>query len=204
MSGLQPPTREQQLRRAIQLSGLPDGEVRLFVVLLDSAQFGTAAMLPEFAPSVPKLMTLTGKSRATVFRRLTHLERHGWLVPLPKSARGRNAKIIRVLQVGERCECPPRGGNRRRPLGATEETPAERVSSSQPIESHFGERKSLTLKDVSAGQRQDSGYRSAMGERVWEGIRRDQLRETWPVGSNGWEANRVSERPQGTRRDGVV
>jgi IclR-like helix-turn-helix domain-containing protein len=192
MTGKGKPTREQQLRRAIQLSGLPDGEVRLFVVLLDGAQFGTAVILPEFAPSVPKLMTLTGKSRATVFRRLAHLERHGWLVPPAKSARGRNARIVRVLQVGERCECPPQGGNRRRPLGATKPTPAGRVSPSQPTQSHLGERKSLTLKDVSAGQRQDSGYGSATRERGRDGTRHDRLLATWPVGTNGWEANRVS------------
>ena len=198
MTGKGKPTREQQLRRAIQLAGLPDGEVRLFVVLLDCAQFGTAAMLPEFAPSVSKLMTHNGKSRATVFRRLAHLERHGWLVPPPRSARGRNARIVRVLQVGERCECPPRGGNRRRPLSATEPTPAERVSSSQPTESHLDERKSLTLKDVSAGQRQDSGYGAVTGEKVRDrphaGSPHDEPRSsrpaTWPVGTIGYEANR--------------
>lgn len=74
-----PITHEQQLRRGIHQSGLPDGEVRLFMILLDKAEFGSAIMAPKFAPTVAKLEELCCKSRSTVFRRLAHLERHGWL-----------------------------------------------------------------------------------------------------------------------------
>lgn len=211
------PTREQQLRRGIHSSGLPDGEVRVFMILLDKAEFGSAIMQPKFAPTVAELVKLCCRSRATVFRRLAHLERHGWVMPLD-SGRGPNAKIIRHLQVGERCECPPHGGNRRgRADGAPTPTFGERRSNMKPSapereqptptletgspwygsESHLGADNGFILKSVSAGQPANSDYGAVAGKDLWGGPERspslDQSPESWrswPVGTIGHEVNR--------------
>lgn len=192
-------THEQQLRKGIHLSGLPDGEVVLFVLMLNKAEFVSATMRPRFAPTVRELMELCGKSRATVFRRLAHLERHRWAVPPLNPARGPSARIIRVLQLGERCDCPKRGGSRRRKAEgeSTQLATPERVSSWKPSESHLGTDESLTLKLVSAGETGDSAYGAPMGEGLMGDNGRGRLngwpsesRRSWPEGTNGWDANR--------------
>lgn len=198
MTDKRSPTREQQLRRAIQRSGLPDGEVRLFGVLLDSSAFNTAVMTPKFAPTVAKLEELCNKSRSTVFRRLAHLERHGWLVQTDKQQRGPNARVIRVLQVGERCECPPQGRPHRQQDTATPATTSERVASLDARESHLCGQESPIFSDVYAGQTAKSSYGAPMGEKVRDrphaSTPLDQppstTRATWPVGTIGYEANR--------------
>jgi hypothetical protein len=168
---------------------LPDGEVRLFVIFVDKAEFGSAIMRVPFAPTVGELMRLCGKSRATIYRRLEHLDRHGWAVKPTNVDCGR--KVVRVLQVGERCECLPHGGNRRKPPTPTA------VSSWKPEESHLGTEISLILKPVSAAQITDPDYGASMGE----GLRGDNERgrlidrpseswRSWPEGTIGYEQNR--------------
>jgi hypothetical protein len=204
--GAKQATHEQQLRRAIQLSGLPDGEVRLFVILLDKAEWQSANMQPRFAPSMARLTRLCGKSRATVFRRLSHLEQHRWVVPPPDAKRGGpNARIVRVLQLGERCECPPHGGNRKRRADGEPASTPETVSSWKPSESHLGAENSLILKDVSAGRPANQDYGATMGEDLWGVARRapslDRSLESWrswPAGTIGYEANRVPRAPTPT------
>lgn len=199
MTGKQSPTREQELRRAIQRSGLPDGEVRLFGVLVDSAAFNTAVMTSKFAPTVAKLEELCNKSRSTVFRRLAHLERHGWLVRTGRQLRGPNARVVRVLQVGERCECPPQG-RPRRPKDKSRPVPTpERVTSLDLRESRLCSEESLMFSDVSADQKAKSNYGAPTGEGVRDSPRAsfplDQSRsstwKTWPVGTIGYDVNRA-------------
>lgn len=192
-------TPEQRLRRGIHESGLPDGEVRLFTILLDKAEFKSAIMRVRFAPTVAELMRLCDKSRATIYRRLDHLERHRWAV-LPPNAGRRSAKVVRVLQLGERCECPRHGGDRRKPTVSepttTPEPTPETVSSWQQGESHLGTETSLILKPVSAGQSANPRYGASMGEELGEGIMHDpplgrslESWRSWPAGTNGYEAN---------------
>jgi hypothetical protein len=202
-----PITHEQRLRRGIHQSGLPDGEVRLFMILLDKAEFGSAIMRAQFAPTASELVRLCRKSRATVFRRLAHLERHRWAV-LPRDAKhGPSSKIVRVLQVGDPCECRPHGGNRRKRAG-DEPTPTptptptpETVSSWRPSESHLGAEKSLILKAVSAGQPVNRDYGATMGKDLWEVAGRNPSLDrsleswrSWSAGTIGYEANQGSER----------
>lgn len=210
-------TREQEIRRGIHRSGLPDGEIRLFMILLDKADYGSAIMQPKFAPRVAELVELCNRTRATVFRRLAHLERHFWVVQLG-TERGPNAKIIRHLQIGERCECPPHGGNRRKDAdgartptsnawgsdtkaSAPEREPPtptpETVSSWYARESHVGTENSLILKYVSAGQPVNSDYGAVAGKGLWGGPERSpslnqspESWRSWPVGTIGYEENR--------------
>ncbi|MGH3248190.1 MAG: helix-turn-helix domain-containing protein [Trebonia sp.] len=191
-------TPEQRLRREVQVSGLPDGEVRLFVILVDKADFNSAIMHVQYAPTVAELERLCGKSRPTIFRRLKHLERHGWAVKRVNGQGGR--KVVRVLQVGERCECPPHGGNRRKLLTA-DPTPTPTptpttVSSWTPEESHLGTENSLILKQGSAGQTNDSDYGASRGKDLRERSEQSCLAgqsseswRSWSVGTMGWDAN---------------
>jgi hypothetical protein len=210
-------TREQEIRRGIHRSGLPDGEIRLFMILLDKADYGSAVMQPKFAPRVAELVELCNRTRATVFRRLAHLERHFWVVQLG-TERGPNAKIIRHLQIGERCECPPHGGNRRTdaddartltydPCGSDTKASAperepptptptptptpETVSSWHARESHLGTENSLILKYVSAGQPANSDYGAVAGKELWGGPERSTSLTQSPESWRSWPVGTI-------------
>jgi hypothetical protein len=142
-------TREQELRQAVKGARLPPRDFKIFTVLLDRADWGTAEIPGRFQPrSLDALAALCEMSRATLCRGLAHLEQEGW-VKRGRTARGRACPTGYTLALGGRCECARPG----RPSKQETVSPfPETVSGIPPKLSHQRGLNSLRNSDKSAGQ----------------------------------------------------
>ena len=103
--GQKPKTREQELRTAVKQARLPPRDFKIFTVLLDRADFGTAEIPGRFQPkSLEAFAGLCEMSTATLCRGLDHLEVEGW-IERARTAGGRGCSTSYTLTLGGRCWC---------------------------------------------------------------------------------------------------
>lgn len=102
------PTRETQLRDAINKARIPPRDYRVFHALFRRATYRTAMIAPRFQPKSTKEIARNAVcSEATVKRALAHLELHGWITRLRPKTSGRGHRTEYVLLSGSDCDCKP-------------------------------------------------------------------------------------------------
>lgn len=99
---------------------LTAAEKVVFLSLLEGADNGNCSVPPFTTPTMKDLADWTSLHRATVYRAVEHLERHGWLSHEAGGGRGRRSKYCLVPRVPDTaCGCErvarrdPLGGNGR-------------------------------------------------------------------------------------------
>ena len=169
-------TRERELRKAVRQARLPPRDFKIFTVLLDRADFGTAEIPGRFQPrSLEAFAGLCEMSKATLCRGLAHLVAEGW-VKRGRTPGGRGCSTWYMLALGGRCYCSRPG----RPT--TRETvspfPAETVSEIHPKLSHQRDLNSLGISDESAGQASVSAEGRGEGGEV-RGTEPETVTDPW-------------------------
>ncbi len=103
-----PPTREMQLRDAINKARIPARDYRVYQALFRRATYKTAVIEPRFQPKSTKELAANAMcSEATVKRALDHLESHGWITRVRPETSGRGHRTSYVLLWGMDCDCKP-------------------------------------------------------------------------------------------------
>jgi predicted transcriptional regulator len=103
-------TRESELKAAIIKANLPPRDFKVYMVLMDRAQWGTAKIADKFQPrSLQELARRGNMSEANVKRSLNHLQRHGWVKRYRhltgKGIGGRGHPTRYQLEHGRDCDC---------------------------------------------------------------------------------------------------
>lgn len=100
-------TREQELRAAAKRANLPGAAFRLYVELLDRADFGTAETPDKFQPrGLAELAKWCEMSKATAARALNLLEAHGWVQRNRATTLGRGHRTAYRLACGRPVDRP--------------------------------------------------------------------------------------------------
>lgn len=108
LEALTPPTREAQLRDAIEEARIPPRDYRVYRALFHRATYNSAVIEPRFQPkSIKRIASDTNCSEATVKRALAHLESHGWITRVRRETPGRGYRTNYVLLIGTDCDCTP-------------------------------------------------------------------------------------------------
>jgi hypothetical protein len=114
-------SREQDLRKAVRKARLPARDFKIFTVLLDMADWGTAELPGRWQPkSLEHLADLCEMPRSTLCRGLAHLGAEGWVKRASGGGRGHANSY--TLALGERCWCS-RPGRPRKPETVSEYRP---------------------------------------------------------------------------------
>lgn len=130
----------------------------VFRTLLERANNDDCKIPPFQTPTVPELILATSLHRATVFRSMTHLETHKWMVRTAGKGRGHKSSYALVVEQPDTvCQCQKVAPGD--PLGPKRSHPATGkvalLPESSQVEPRFDTRDSREQRGVEATTRCD-------------------------------------------------
>ena len=142
--GVKPRSRESELKAAIVRANLPPRDLKVYLVLMERAEWNTARITVKFQPrSLEELARWCHMSVANVKRSLNHLQRHGWVERYrhltDKGIGGRRHPTHYQLEHGRDCDCRTQKGAQPEPVSG--EKGAQKCTI-----------KGLKSEDIAAGQ----------------------------------------------------
>jgi DNA-binding MarR family transcriptional regulator len=208
---VKPRSRESELKAAIVRANLPPRDLKVYLVLMERAEWNTARITVKFQPrSLEELARWCHMSVANVKRSLNHLQRHGWVERYrhltDKGIGGRRHPTHYQLEHGRDCDCRTQKGAQPEPVSGekgaqkctikglkSEDIAAGQAPVSAKSVREEGEGERAALCEICS--RPLDPYLASLGETSHLACdpayqQRQHVRFQWPEGSYGAEANK--------------